>query len=403
MLYAFKGLDGFGKTKKGNIEASGLKEAKQKLKKDGIYVTGIDEERVAKSKLSAFKIFAQRVSGKEIASFFRQTASLVDGGIPLMETLTAIQKENITPHLKKVINELRDGIRQGKPMAESMEKHSELFDTLSISMVRAGESGGNLAEVLEHIADYKEESLRRESTIKSAAAYPVAMAIFGIGVILFLVGYVVPKITVIFEDLEQALPLSTEILIFATGILNNYGYLIATVFCLLLIALSQFLKTDKGKRTADIVMLKPPIIGSLVKSAILARWSHTASVLLSSGVPILLTLKLSGEVAGNVLYKEALKNASDSIREGGAIAPALEKSGLFPPVTIQMVSAGEKSGEPARLLAKLAKEHSMELENSVSTMMSFIQPLLISILGLVVGFIVMAILLPIFEISQFIG
>jgi general secretion pathway protein F len=403
MLYAFTGLDAGGKKRSGTLEADGMKEARTKLKADGIYITSIREEKATEKSGFFASVFQRKVPQKELTSFFRQVASLLTAGIPLMETLEATQKQSASPTFKKIINGLREDIRQGEPLATAMEKHETAFDGLTASMVRAGETGGNLAAVLTRIADFKEASLRRESAVKSATVYPVVMAIFGAGVIIFLMGYVVPKIIVIFEDLEQALPLSTTILIIITKIIVGYGYQIGLALCLALFVLARFLKTKTGRKMGDRVLTNAPIVGPIVRAAALARWSHTTSVLLASGVPLLRTLQLSSEVTDNTLYAEAIEDAAKQIREGGSIAPSLERSGLFPPVALQMIAAGEKSGQAAQLLKQVAEDQSAELENSLTVLMSLIQPVLITVLGLMVGFIVMAILLPIFEISQLIG
>jgi len=402
MLYAYKGVDVKGKSKRGTIDAAGSKEAKTRLRADGIFVTVIKEEKVA-GKGNRLTLFQPRVSQKEMTSFLRQLASLLTAGIPLMETLDATQKQSDSELLRKIVNELKEGVRRGDPLWSSMEKYSNVFDKLTISMVRAGETGGNLAHVLTKIADYKEASFRRDSALQSATVYPVTMAIIGAGVIIFLVAYIVPKITIIFEDMEAALPASTRILMFITEIITSYGQVIAVLICVALLSFSRFAKTDKGKRVIDKFMINAWIIGPVVRSSILARWSHTTSVLLASGVPILQTLNLSKGITDNVEYSDALENASEIIREGGSIAPSLERSGLFPPVALQMIAAGEKSGQSAQLLERVALDQSAELENRIAVLMSLVQPILISALGLTVGFIVMAILLPIFEISQLIG
>ncbi|MDH5543590.1 MAG: type II secretion system F family protein [Nitrospinota bacterium] len=404
MLFKYHGVDSKGKEKKGSVDASGAKEARVRLRAEGIYVTSIKEERVASGRGEGdFPLFQKSVPPKEMASFLRQLASLLSAGIPLMETLDATQKQSGSEFLKKVINELKDGVRQGAPLASSMEKHSTIFDKLTVATVRAGEAGGNLAHVLTKIADYKETNLRRENSLKSATVYPVTMAVIGSGVIIFLVAYIVPKISVIFEDMEAALPLSTQILMVITNIVLNYGYGLMIFLCVALLGVARYVKTKEGKRVLDKFLINAWILGPVVRASILARWSHTTSVLLTSGVPLLQTLMLSKEVTDNTIYAEALEKASDIIREGGAIAPSLERSKLFPPVALQMIAAGEKSGQSATLLEQVARDQGEELENRIAILMSLVQPILISVLGLAVGFIVMAILLPIFEISQLIG
>lgn len=403
MLYSYKGVDQTGRAKRGSIDASGLREARTKLRTDGLFVTTIKAEKAVREKGGLFPSMGRTIPAKEMTSFMRQTASLLTAGIPLMETIDSAQQQSESPLLKKIVHSLMDSVRQGKPLADAMAKHKEHFDALTISLVRAGEAGGQLAQVLTEIADYKETTLMRKSLLKRAIVYPSFMAIFGSGILIFLLMFVVPKITVIFEDLGQTLPLSTKILVFTTATLLNYWFFLLTAFCLLLLMANKLLKTEKGKRFMDNAAIRVWIVGPVMRSSILARWSHTTAVLLKAGVPLLQTMHLSKDVMQNRLYASAIESASDAIREGGGIADSLKKSGLFPPVALQMVSAGEKSGQSAQLLMQVAKDQGMELESRISVMMSFVEPLLIIVMGLSVGFIVMAILLPMLEISQFVG
>ncbi len=402
MLYAFTGMDGAGKAKSGSIDAASPREARSKLKATGVFVTDILPEKPAAKKKDIFGLFGKRVPLKELTSFMRQMASLVKAGIPLMETLDAVQKQTASPYFKKVLNEIMDAVRQGEPLADAMAKAPAIFDPLSVAMVRAGEAGGHLPQVLGQMADYKENTLKMESSMKSAMVYPVVMTIIGVGVILFLLTYVVPKITIIFEDLGQALPFSTMVLITVTDTLANYGIWLGAAVCAILLFLNRALKTPKGKVFMDMLLFRLWIVGSVVKAAVLSRWSHTTAVLLKAGVPLLSALKLSGEVAQNSLYTRAIEDAAVLIKEGGTIAASLEKSGLFPPVALQMIAAGEKSGQTAELLTIVADDQARELENRLAVIMSLVHPVLIVVMGLIVGFIVMAILLPIFEISQLI-
>ncbi|GMT41818.1 MAG: putative type II secretion system protein F [bacterium] len=403
MLYSYKGVDKAGKVKKGSLDASGVREARTKLRTEGLFVTDIIAEKVVQKKGSLFPSLTRTIPAKEMTSFMRQMASLLTAGIPLMETLNAAQEQSDSVFLKKVVHGLMDSVRQGEPLADAMSMHKDHFDTLTISMVRAGEAGGQLSQVLTEIADYKEASLLRQNVLKQATTYPIFIAVFGGGVLVFLLAYVVPKITVIFEDLGHALPLSTSILMFITGTLAHYWFWMLLALCAFMLAANKLLKTEKGRRFMDTAAVKAWVIGPVIRSSILARWSHTTAVLLKSGVPLLQTLRLSKDVTQNMLYAEAIESAYNNIREGGGIANSLKRTGLFPPVAIQMVSAGEKSGQSASLLMQVAKDQSAELENRVSVMMSLVPPVLIIVMALAVGFIVMAILLPMLEISQFIG
>jgi len=403
MLFSYKGLDKGGKALSGSVDAASMREARARLRAKGIFLTEIKEEKPALLKGGLFASVGRGVPQKEMASFMRQMASLTTAGIPLMEALEAARQQTESSVMKKVVHSLKDSVRQGESLAGAMEKAGGHFDRLTVSMVRAGETGGHLAKVLTEIADYGEETLRRESAIKSATVYPAVMGILGVALILFLLAYVVPKITVIFEDMEQSLPLSTRILIALTDVLVKHGFVMGALLCLSLIALSRFLKTEKGKRMVDGLAIRLWVFGPVVRASVLARWSHTSSVLLLAGVPLLQTLRLSRDVTQNSRFADAIDKSIEDIREGVGIADSLKKSKLFPPVVIQMVAAGEKSGQAGSLLGQVAKDQSAELENRISVLMSLVHPALIVIMGLAVGFIVMAILLPIFEISQLIG
>lgn len=403
MIFAFQGIGKGGEKVSGSIEATGLKEARIKLRSEGVYVTAIASEVAEHKKTRWLPFSLSRVTAKELAGFYRQIASLLSAGIPLMESLDASMRQCERPRFRKMLHELKDYVRQGHTLADAMTKTSADFDPLTVALVRAGEAGGNLATVLEQVADFREISLRRENSLKSAMVYPVIMAGIGLLVVIFLLAFVVPKITVIFEDMGQALPLSTKILIFITNAVVNYGIILGAVLAGALVWLARHLKTEKGRDMADRLSLKVPVVGPLTQAAVLARWSHTASALLQAGVPLLKTLKLSAEVSQNRVYARAIEKASEDIREGAAIAPSLDASGLFPPVAIQMIAAGEKSGQSAKLLMQVARDQGAEMENRISVLMSLVQPALIIVLGFVVGFIVLAILLPVFDISQKIG
>ena len=403
MLFAFQGIGSDGKGISGSIDASGQKEARAKLRAEGVFVTAIAEEIAAHKKKYAISFLAARVTSKQMTSFMRQVSSLLTAGIPLMETLEAAMKQCESPHFAKVIHELKDRVRQGEPLADALAKTSADFDPLTVALVRAGESGGNLASVLTQVADLKEAALRREGIIKSAMVYPVILGFIGMGVVMFLLGYVVPKITVIFEDMGQSLPLPTKVLLFVTHMVTGYGFFIAALLIGGMIWLGRRLKTEQGRDQRDRLMLWLPVFGDVTRAAVLARWSHTTSVLLSAGVPMLKTLKLSADVSQNTVYARAINTASDKIREGAGIAASLDDSGLFPPVAIQMIAAGEKSGQAAKLLMQVARDQGAELENRISVLMSLVQPALIIFLGGIVGFIVISILLPIFDISQKLG
>jgi len=282
-------------------------------------------------------------------------------------------------------------------------KHPKVFSTLYCQMVRAGEASGTLDKILNRLADYLENQLRLRGKIFSAMTYPILMMVVSVLILLFLIAYVVPKVTSIFADLDQALPLPTVILLAISDFIQSYGLLLAIVIGIGLFFLKRHIDTPEGREQYDRLSLKAPIFGRLAKMVAISRFTKTLSTLLSSGVQLLNALEIVEKIVGNKVMEKTIREARGNIREGESIADPLKRSGLFPPLVTHMIAVGEKSGELERMLQKVSEAYDNEVDTVVSGMTSLLGPIMILGMGFAILFIVLAILLPIFEVSQMVG
>jgi len=270
-------------------------------------------------------------------------------------------------------------------------------------MVRAGEASGALDLVLDRLASFLEQSIQQQRKIRASLAYPILMCIIGIAVIIFLMIFVIPTITTIFSEMSQQLPLPTQILISTSLFVKNFWLPIAGIFFCLYLFLRRYFKTESGKILKDTISLRIPLFGGLQKKFAVARFAQTMGTLISGGLPILDALRIARHIVGNEVMAKAIDHVALSVQEGEEIAPPLKREGIFPPIVVHMVSVGEKSGQMEEMLQKIAEAYNSEVETTISSLTSILEPLIILFMGVLVGFIVMSILWPIFEINQLIG
>ena len=289
---------------------------------------------------------------------------------------------------------------EGTSLADALKGHPRVFTDLYINMVRAGEASGSLDVVLLRLADYTENYAALRDKVRSALTYPVLMGIVGAAILFFLLSYVVPKVTKLFSENQATLPLMTTILLAISGFLQDYWWLVLGTIAIIAISVRVSTRTPAGRLRFDRFVLAFPYVGKLIKKVALARFARTLSTLLTSGITLLTALDIVKNVVSNTVLSQAIDDARSSIREGQSIAPPLKKSGLFPAMLVHMIAVGEKSGELEAMLAKAADAYDREVESSVTAVTSILEPVMILIGGGVVLFIVMAILLPIFELNQ---
>ena len=399
-VFEYEALNSSGKAIRGIIDAESVRTARTKLKGQGFYPTDIREESAALARRgTSFGLFA-RVKGKELAQAFRQLATLLEAGIPLVSSLSALIDQLGNPVLRKILTQIRERVREGISLAEALSAHPQIFPNIFVGLVRAGEVSGTLALTLGRWADFSEHQVALRQRIRAALTYPVFMFIIGLGVLFFLLAFVIPTVTKIFSDLNQALPWPTLILISISDFLSRFWWALIGVLVVLFLLLRRKLRTESGALFWDRLKLRLPLGGTLHRKLAVSRWSRTLGTLLSGGLPLLQALEFSQEVAGNRLLGQALSQARDRVREGEELAISLKISGLFPSVILEMVSVGEKSGELGKMLEKVATGLENEAESDLRAMIALLEPIMILIMGVGVGFIALSILLPILEMSQ---
>ena len=410
-VYAYKGLNDKGRNVGGIIDADSPKTARIKLRRSGIYPTDLNETRerpggggAEPSVSSRFSVelstLFQKITPQDLALMTRQLATLVGAGLPLVECLGALVDQVESSKQKKILSEVRERVVEGGTLADAMKLHPAVFNDLYTNMVRAGEASGALDLVLIRLAEYTERAAALRQKVRSALTYPVFMGAASMGILFFLLSYVVPKVTRIFEETHAQLPTMTIILLAISGFLSNYWWLIIGVLLIVVIAVRLSTRTPAGRLRFDRVMLRIPYFGKVLKKVALARFSRTLSTLLLGGIPLLHALDIVKHVVSNMVLANAIEDGRNSIREGHSVADPLKKSGLFPPLLVHMIAVGEKSGELESMLARAADAYDGEVEASVSALSSIIEPVLVLFMGGVVLFIVMAILLPIFQLNE---
>jgi type II secretion system protein F len=364
--------------------------------------TDIEVKKGRPEKNSHARAVYQRISGKEFAAFTRQLASLLNAGVPLLKSLEVLIRQTKNERLKKIIETLRNDVRDGTAFSEAIKKHPKVFPNLYIGMIRAGEAGGVLDTVLNRLAEWleKEEDLRRQ--VRSSMAYPVVMALVGIGTVLFLLGYVIPKFVTMFEDIGRTLPLPTRILISLSNHIRSWWFLYIIGVVIIVSVLSRYVKTKDGKFLFDRVKLQSPVFGGLLNKIVLSRFTRTLGTLIGNGVPLLSALGMTRDTLGNEVFASEINKSYVKVEMGESLAGTLSKSEIFPPIVIDMIAVGEETGNLPDALVRIADTNDREVESSVKALTSLIEPVMILVMGTIVGFIVMAMLLPVFEMSAFV-
>ncbi|MFQ5588414.1 MAG: type II secretion system inner membrane protein GspF [Nitrospiria bacterium] len=403
-VFEYRGLDLRGKNTAGVIDADNPKQARSKLRQNGIFPTEVmSAKAVAAVQAREAFSFGQRVSLSDTALATRQMSTLLGAGLSIMEGLSALIEQTENKAAKKIWVDVREGVKEGSGFADALSRHPKTFSILYCQMVRAGEASGALDQILLRLADYLENQVRLRGKIFSMMTYPILMMVVSLLILLFLIAYVVPKVTSIFDDLNQALPLPTIILLSLSDFIQSYGWLIFIIIGVGCFFLKRHIDTPVGREKYDRISLKLPLMGRVVKMVAISRFTKTLATLLASGVQLLKALEIVQDVVGNKVLEETIQEARGNIREGEAIADPLKRSGLFPPLVTHMISIGEKSGDLENMLQKVSEAYDNEVETVVTGMTSLLGPLMILGMGFAILFIVLAILLPIFEVSQMVG
>jgi general secretion pathway protein F len=399
-VYKYKAINERGKTVQGTIDAESPKVATEKLKRQNMFLSSLGE--VKKEKIRKFFLF-KRISVGELVVTTRQFSTLISAGFPLEASLVALSEQTEDAKLSQVLTQVRDRVSEGSSLAGALGEHPNAFSTLYINIVKAGEASGTLDIVLLRLADFLEKQMALRSRIRSALIYPIFMFFIGSGVLFFMMTYIIPKIAKIFEESRKALPLITIVLIRFSSFLIHNLFALFLLFVGLVFIVYRLGKTERGNALLDRLILKLPIFGKIIRMVIISRFTRTLGTLLGSGIPLLDALEIGEAVLGNSVYIETLKRVRENIREGSSLAGPLRESGVFPPLMTRMITVGEQTGELEEMLSKIANIYDLQIETSVSTLTSLLEPVMILAIGAVIAFIVFAILLPIFDLTSTIG
>lgn len=401
-VYEYKGVSALGKKLSGVQDGESLKTVRARLKKDGIVVLEIQESTAASAvRRRTWNIgVAARVRLGDVANATRQLATLLSSGLPLLDALSLLVEQEESEALKSALSAVRDAVREGSSLADALQSNPKAFSQLYVNMVSAGETSGTLELTLDRLADFLDEQVRFRGKLAAALAYPALMSLIGIGVLFFLFAFVMPRVTGMFADMKQQLPFITLLLLWIVQILSSYWWLILITLGSAVYYLRRHFRTPAGKEALDGWLLNMPVFGGLIRMIAISRFTRTLGTLLESGVPALTALDIVRSVIGNSVLANAVQRARENVREGEPIADPLRRSGLFPPVVVQMVAVGEKSGELEKMLLKISDSFDRTVETRITALMSLLEPVIILVMGLVVGFIVIAIMLPILEMSS---
>lgn len=398
-IFVYKGLDKTGKDVKGNINSEGLNQAKAKVKAMGIMLLDIKEQK-SKSKGGQLS-FGDIVSVQDLSLMTRQLSTLTKAKIQIVESLGALMDQTENEKLRIILSEVRGKVNEGTSLADALADYPKVFDNVFVNMVSAGEQSGNLELVLLRLADFTEAQNKLKNQIKSAITYPVIMVVLGCVMFGIIFTVVIPKITKIFESTKKELPWMTKVCIFISDTFLNYWWAILVGGFTSAILFKKYIASPKGRAWWDSFILKSPIVGELSTMINVSRFCSTLSTLMNSGVPILTAMTIVKNIIANVHMAHAVEEARLQVKEGASMAQALKDSGHYPTMVTHMITLGEKSGELEEMLQIVSENYEDQVNNKLSGLTSVLEPIMMVGMGLAVGFVVFAVVIPLMELNSF--
>jgi general secretion pathway protein F len=406
-VYEYTALNKSGKSINGIIDADSPVAARQKLRGSGIFPVDVKETSSKPKDLRpgavSVSTFLNRIKPAEISIATRQLSILLGAGVPLVASLDALLSQITNPLIKKIMAEVKESVNEGNSLAHALSKHPRAFSNVYVNMVHAGEASGSLDVVLDRLADLGEHQQALMGRLKAALTYPIFMSIIGTLVLFFLMTFVVPNITQIFTEMHAALPVPTVVLINVSNFLKSFWWLILVGIACGIVVIKHLIKTPKGRYFWDEAKLRIPIIGPINRKIALGRFGRTLGSLLQAGVPLISALQIVRNIVNNVIIADVIDTAVEEIQAGKGLASPLAQSRWFPSIVVQMIFVGEQSGELETMLGKVADTYERDVESQIMAMTSMLEPVMILLMGLIILFIVISILLPIFEMNQMIG
>ena len=403
-LFEYTGLDSQGRKISGRIEGPGRRAVTRQLREQGVFPSELHESSAERESHRWANVFIrlQRSTG-ELAATTRQLATLLGAGLSLDAALATVTEQAEQPVLGRVFANVREEVIQGNSLHQALAQHRGVFPDLFINMVQVGESSGTLDLTLNRLADFLENQAQTRARIRAALAYPLLMCLVGSGVLAFLFVFVVPKITRMLQGMELALPWPTLLLINLVHFITAWWWLLALLLVVVIVLLQKYRQTPAGRMRTDQLLLKTPLFGRLLLLIATAHFTRTLGTLLQSGVPLLGALDISRSLLKNHQLRSVIDAAMTRVQEGGTLASVLRETGVFPPMLAQVTAAGEQSGKLEEMLFKVAETYEHQTNMSITATLSLLEPLMILFMGGVVGFVVLAVLLPIFQASQGFG
>jgi type IV pilus assembly protein PilC len=399
-VFVWEGKTRQGAVQKGELAANSKEEVIALLRKQNILPINV----TAKPKELKLSFGGPKITDKDIVIFTRQLATMIDAGLPLVQCLDILGSQTENKSLAKIVGQVRSDVESGATFADALKKHPKVFDNLYVNMVAAGEAGGILDTILQRLAAYMEKFAKIKSQIKSAMIYPSVILFVAVAVVALLLVVVVPMLANMFAESGQALPLPTRIVILFSNFLKGWGGLALLVIIIgFFVGLKQFRKTENGLRITDGIALKVPVAGSLIQRVSVAKFTRTLGTLMTSGVPILEGLLIVSRTAGNKVVEEAIMQTRQSVSEGKTLAEPLGRAKVFPQMVVQMIAVGEATGALDNMLNKIADFYDDEVDAAVATLTSMLEPMLMIFLGVTVGFVIIAMYMPIFQMGSTVG
>ncbi|MDQ7857220.1 MAG: type II secretion system F family protein [Armatimonadota bacterium] len=399
-VFRYSAKDQTGRMISGVIEADSDAMVVDRLRDMGFFITAL-ERTVERTDIMQYLQGLFGIGLKDLAIFSRQFSTMVNSGLSLVRTLSILEQQTVNKRLREITAQVRADVEAGRPLSDAMSKHPKAFSSLYVNMVKAGETGGVLDEVLDRVATYLEKEQALRSKIRSAMVYPILLTIAALGGLFFMTIVILPQFENLFRELggSGTLPLPTQIAIAVSAGIRRYWYIGLVVTVVLVYVLRRYLQTPDGRQRYDRFKLKMPVLGELNRKIVVARFTRTLGTLIASGVPIMQSLEVVSRAIDNTVIGQAIEAVRASIREGQTIAIPLQFSGVFPPMVVQMAKVGEETGQLEQMLEKVADFYDVEVETTVASLTSLLEPLLIIFMGVIVGAMVIALYLPIFQLA----
>jgi type II secretion system protein F len=401
--FRYRALDRAGKTIIGELTAETPEEVKRRLRDMGYFPSSVGE--AAQLSLARPREGRRRrgISGGDIVVMTRQLADMTAARLPLFRSLSVLVEQTDRPALRELLETVRTDVQQGRPLSDALQRHPRHFPDLYVNMVRAGEASGHLDAVLRRLADFLQASMQRRSQVISALLYPAVLITVAVGAVAFIIGFLIPKLSVLFEELEQTLPLITRVLLAIANALSATWWILAAFVIILALAIRSYARTDRGREAFDLLVLRLPVFGSIGHKMAISRLARTLGTMLSGGVPILAALEISGNAVANRPLSRAVDAVREEVQQGASVAVALGRADVFPPLLVHMAAVGEETGQLPDMMVRVADSLDFEVDSALGRLTTLLEPFIIIIMGIIVGSIVLAVLLPIFQINAAIG